>query len=855
VSRQHQRLTQQQQPQPQQQLVSSREAVVATTDAAAAATAAASPVLTSKVDELSARSGLPGLKELPGLSNLEDVLEENTTSVERDIVSDMKDIDFRIRKCTMELRNKYDDVPARIERGLAFLDKGTQSTNGLLHFAKAVSDFTLVLEEGKTLIEPLYQRGIAYQKLGQMEKAISDFTQVLKLDPEHAHAAFARAACQNIAGRFSQAIDDYELALKNDDRAGGSLRMSRLISLASPTRDGGVPKDLFSSATTQHLPSSSSTHRVNTPKTTMATSKSILRQLIKTTKPTKAADASTAKSITTNHEFQTTSIGSRHQLPSSASGMVNSKSKIQPFHKGATSLSPSTSLPPSSSSSPPPAKALWTKPAADTVKKPQEQPDEKLTDAAYFCNVGIKASRSREYKQAIQAYDVALQIDRNHVKALFNKGYALYKLERYDEAISMYSRAISIDSTNCRAFYNRGINRDKAGDIVGAIADFTIAIRSKHQLVHKEQDSRERTERGEKKGGKANDTKSMPSNQTPTADANNLVVSFYYNRAILYMKLNELDEAISDFTMALELHPKHNRAMINRAKCMFKLGRFKDALMDYNAALSISAQRNYQISALMGRAQVYQQTNDLPKALKDTDMAMSLIANQSNNKQITAGDTIDTTTASGSSHSRNNECKTKARLQSLTALIEQNPKDYTLLHQRAVLHAKFGHPSMAIQDFTKALRAAEDAKSPLNPHFSRTQVLLDRASSYQSIDDFDSALSDLSTILRKDPSNIIALGSRGFVLAAQGRYQLALEDYKAVLISDSSNMDALFNCAVCYEKLGDVGKAMKIYDRIIEMSPENAQAYWNRGLLREHLGSSKGAKADMKYARKLGFSE
>lgn len=38
-----------------------------------------------------------------------------------------------------------------------------------------------------------------------------------------------------------------------------------------------------------------------------------------------------------------------------------------------------------------------------------------------------------EYEEAISNYDKALAIDPNHVHALSNKGFALYKLDRYEE--------------------------------------------------------------------------------------------------------------------------------------------------------------------------------------------------------------------------------------------------------------------------------------------------------------------------------------------------------------------------------------------------------------------------------------
>ena len=51
----------------------------------------------------------------------------------------------------------------------------------------------------------------------------------------------------------------------------------------------------------------------------------------------------------------------------------------------------------------------------------------------------------REYFEAIQAYDKALEIDSNNASIWYNKGYALSSLGKSNEAIEAYDKAIQID--------------------------------------------------------------------------------------------------------------------------------------------------------------------------------------------------------------------------------------------------------------------------------------------------------------------------------------------------------------------------------------------------------------------------
>lgn len=61
-----------------------------------------------------------------------------------------------------------------------------------------------------------YIRGLAFEKLNEIEKSIDDFTTVLEIDPCHVNAAFARAACENKIGNYIKAIEDYNMALQLD---------------------------------------------------------------------------------------------------------------------------------------------------------------------------------------------------------------------------------------------------------------------------------------------------------------------------------------------------------------------------------------------------------------------------------------------------------------------------------------------------------------------------------------------------------------------------------------------------------------------------------------------------------------
>eukprot|EP00466_Bigelowiella_natans_P003563 jgi/Bigna1/38027/e_gw1.23.137.1 len=386
------------------------------------------------------------------------------------------------------------------------------------------------------MTEALYNRGIAYQHLGQMGKAIADFSRVLDLDSQHAHAAFARAACQNIIGKFSQAIEDYELALKNDGLA-------------------------------------SSSH---------------------------------------SHQYS-----NRNSLGLARFTTLNS----------------------------PRADPAWNSVAESPNSKPLLASSNNSRTADELCKSGGKRSKKGKLAEALKLYEEAIRLEPKHFKAHFNRGYALYKLGRFQEATEAYTVAVRINPSSCLTFYNRGISRNKAGDIVGAIADFTLAIQ--------------------------------------------IIVSFHHNRGILYTKLKEFAHATDDYSMVLELNPKHVRAMINRAKCMFELRRFQDALVDYNAALKVAVDPSY-LHILLARAAALQRRGDLDNALSD----LSLILRQAPSHLEALNARAFVLVSQGLYRLAIQDYKTLYRL---------NPKDTDALFNTAVCLENLSETSLAVEIYTKAI--------------------------------------------------------------------------------------------------------------------------------------------------------
>jgi tetratricopeptide (TPR) repeat protein len=89
---------------------------------------------------------------------------------------------------------------------------------------------------------------------------------------------------------------------------------------------------------------------------------------------------------------------------------------------------------------------------------------------------GNKLSALGMYKEAIECYDMALEINPSFIEALNNKGLALKRLGRFEEAIECFDQALRINPTYVRILNNKGIVLFKLGRYEEAIRQFELVL-------------------------------------------------------------------------------------------------------------------------------------------------------------------------------------------------------------------------------------------------------------------------------------------------------------------------------------------------------------------------------------------
>lgn len=65
-------------------------------------------------------------------------------------------------------------------------------------------------------------------------------------------------------------------------------------------------------------------------------------------------------------------------------------------------------------------------------------------------------NRAQRFSEALIASDKVLSLNPEYVQGWINRGYILYNLGRYDDELGAYEKAISLDPSNPEAWFNKG---------------------------------------------------------------------------------------------------------------------------------------------------------------------------------------------------------------------------------------------------------------------------------------------------------------------------------------------------------------------------------------------------------------
>jgi tetratricopeptide (TPR) repeat protein len=256
------------------------------------------------------------------------------------------------------------------------------------------------------------------------------------------------------------------------------------------------------------------------------------------------------------------------------------------------------------------------------------------------------------------------------------------------------------------------------------------------------------------------------------------------DRGSIYTVVNRFDEAIADFSAAIEADPEAASIYLSRATAWGRKGDRDRALGDFERALKINPQY----------AEAYYNRGRLRGALGETEAAIA-----------------DVSTA-----------------------LRLNPTFSMAALELANLHASRGETSRAIEVLSGALKAAE------HPY-----VLLSRGNFLMKLGQPSKAVDDYSRAIALAPSLTSAYANRGSAYMALHRAAEAVRDFEAVLVADPGDVEMRVNRASANMVRGEIESAIADFSSAIESGQAPAETLYYRAMAHLGRGSLREAHSDL----------
>jgi len=353
----------------------------------------------------------------------------------------------------------------------------------------------------------------------------------------------------------------------------------------------------------------------------------------------------------------------------------------------------------------------------------------KSREASRLFDMAQAKVSKEQYQEALVLLDRALQYDTDHIEAYFTRAGVKEKINDAEGAFTDYQIVLLLDSTFREAAFNRAKLRYRQEQYERAIIDFKKVLTmgsSGTQAIYF-------------KGTPVNQEGPLTVSQITTS--HHLEADIYNFLGLCYQALNQHDDAVEAWNMAISINPRDANYYVNRGLSYSAFNANQKAMADFKMALAI-----------------------------EPDHAIARF-NLTNLLETSGGLGIAT----------------------YDQLIENNPGFTSAYVNRAIAKLNEGDLQGAIEDYDMAIT--------IDPH--EIELYINRALALEKKGAWRDALADYNQALSLEPNSAKALRSRGRVLYKLERYELALKDLNQAMQLDQDHGGSYFNRALIHRKMGN----------------------------------------------------
>lgn len=301
-------------------------------------------------------------------------------------------------------------------------------------------------------------------------------------------------------------------------------------------------------------------------------------------------------------------------------------------------------------------------------------------DKDVFSWRGRTALSDGKYAQAIENFNILIQLDTTDYWSYFYRGIAKYNLGDLRGAQKDFDRSVTLDPVFTNGYHYRAITKSRFGEYDAALEDLQKAISLRPGLT-----------------------------------------GLYFSRGVTYFLSQRFDEAVKDFNRYIRKEPDDPGAYLNRGASYLFLADTTRALEDYNKAISLD---RFDAEGYVRRGRLYAGTGELDKAIEDMNKAVTLDSTNTFayfNRALLYYESKDYNLA----------------MADLNRVLRDEPGNALTLYNRSLISAQVGDYNAALSDMDRVINI-----NPGNvlAYYNRAAVFMEMNRWQDAIDDYSKAI-------------------------------------------------------------------------------------------------------------------
>ena len=301
-------------------------------------------------------------------------------------------------------------------------------------------------------------------------------------------------------------------------------------------------------------------------------------------------------------------------------------------------------------------------------------------DKDVFFYRGRQALADGKYAQAIENFNILLQLDKSEYWACFFRGIAKYNLGDLRGAKADFDLSVQVNPIFTSGFHYRGITESRFGNYDQALADLQKAI-----------DLRPGSE------------------------------GLYFSRGVTYFLSQQFSLAVKDFDRYIRKQPKDPSAYLNRGASYLFLGDTLKAFEDYNKAIKLD---RFDPEGYVRRGRLHAERKDYDLAIADMDKAI----------ELDSSNTFAYFNRAIMHYERQNF---KKAMTDLNKVLEEEPGNALTLYNRGLIYAQLGAYEDALSDMDRVLNFNSEN---VLAYFNRASVFVELGMYEDAVEDYDRAI-------------------------------------------------------------------------------------------------------------------